>query len=297
MKVYLHFENKGPRPSFTLKVLLAPDDMRTIASLCNIFQAKYSRKHPSTQPPLQSLRCFLGASRKSLDDASLAVCVLADGQDVFLEEERAVFKCQRMGCDAQYYADENEDVSACKFHPDPPVFHDGKKFWGCCQQESYDFSLFMDIPGCALGCHSTEPPPRPSLQEIESADPNTLSIKIDIVKQLKEGCLRCSQGFFCSDHNEIVEGDLKVELTSKIVEEVYVVPVDPDLEQLCRNKGCGNKFTERENTEKACNFHPGPAVFHERKKGWGCCDKKSFDFDEFLSFPPCTWGRHNSVET
>ncbi len=122
-------------------------------------------------------------------------------------------------------------------------------------------------------------------------------------------------------------------------------PADPDAVQTCRNKGCGNKaragspgsalrlrarladsarpaalqFKERDNSDEACRFHPGPPIFHERQKGWACCNKARrawrggdvrsahelharaascrppqvvYDFDEFLSIPTCAAGRH-----
>lgn len=37
--------------------------------------------------------------------------------------------------------------------------------------------------------------------------------------------------------------------------------------QICRNKGCGKTFKEKDNHESACEYHPGPAVFHDRMRG------------------------------
>lgn len=37
--------------------------------------------------------------------------------------------------------------------------------------------------------------------------------------------------------------------------------------QTCKNKGCGQTFKEKDNHETACNYHPGPAVFHDRMRG------------------------------
>ena len=31
-------------------------------------------------------------------------------------------------------------------------------------------------------------------------------------------------------------------------------------------QACGLKFKEKDNTDLACKFHPGPPVFHDRKK-------------------------------
>lgn len=58
----------------------------------------------------------------------------------------------------------------------------------------------------------------------------------------------------------------------------------------CQNKGCGKEYTD-ENEE--CIYHPGPPIFHEGQKGWQCCKPRVLTFDEFLSIPPCTTGKHN----
>jgi len=60
----------------------------------------------------------------------------------------------------------------------------------------------------------------------------------------------------------------------------------------CGRGGCANLFFESENNDTACNFHPGPAIFHEGYKGWKCCDRKTIDFEEFMTFETCAVGRH-----
>lgn len=37
----------------------------------------------------------------------------------------------------------------------------------------------------------------------------------------------------------------------------------------CKNKGCGKTYKEKDNHETACEYHPGPAVFHDRMRGVG----------------------------
>ncbi|KAI8138813.1 chord-domain-containing protein [Fennellomyces sp. T-0311] len=64
----------------------------------------------------------------------------------------------------------------------------------------------------------------------------------------------------------------------------------------CTHKGCGKEFTDAENKDNACQFHPGAPVFHEGLKGWSCCDKKVIEFDEFLKIPGCTFGRHSAEQ-
>nr|GEV18382.1 cysteine and histidine-rich domain-containing protein RAR1 [Tanacetum cinerariifolium] len=80
-----------------------------------------------------------------------------------------------------------------------PLFHDGMKEWSCCKKKSHDFSLFLEIPGCKTGKHTTEKPvlakpaaaPKPAIKT--SAPAANVSAK--------DACPRCRQGFFCSDHD------------------------------------------------------------------------------------------------
>ncbi|KXS20179.1 chord-domain-containing protein [Gonapodya prolifera JEL478] len=65
---------------------------------------------------------------------------------------------------------------------------------------------------------------------------------------------------------------------------------------VCGHKGCGKKYTEEDNSDTACEFHPGGPIFHEGLKGWNCCKKRVVSFDEFLAIPGCTVGRHEPVQ-
>ncbi|PGH33556.1 hypothetical protein GX50_03628 [[Emmonsia] crescens] len=63
--------------------------------------------------------------------------------------------------------------------------------------------------------------------------------------------------------------------------------------QKCVHKGCGKVFTD---ADEPCIYHPGPPEFHEGHKGWKCCKPRVLSFDEFLSIPPCTTGKHSTVD-
>ncbi|VFQ84987.1 unnamed protein product [Cuscuta campestris] len=189
------------------------------------------------------------------------------------------------------------------------MFHDGMKEWSCCKKRSHDFSLFLEIPGCKTGKHTTEKPvltkpaaalgrPVPASTPIASASP-------------RETCPRCCQGFFCSDHgSQLRQVNPKPSNTAAFtnsnesvqdLQECHHPPpkkkIDINEPQICKNKGCGETFTEKENHDSACNYHPGPAVFHDRMRGWKCCDIHEKEFDDFMSIPPCTKGWHNADPT
>ncbi|ETI21954.1 hypothetical protein G647_06024 [Cladophialophora carrionii CBS 160.54] len=63
--------------------------------------------------------------------------------------------------------------------------------------------------------------------------------------------------------------------------------------QKCVHKGCGKVFT---NPDEECTYHPGPPEFHEGQKGWMCCKPRVLTFDEFLNIPPCTKGKHSTID-
>jgi len=61
----------------------------------------------------------------------------------------------------------------------------------------------------------------------------------------------------------------------------------------CVHKGCGKVYTD---DSEDCVYHSGPPEFHEGQKGWKCCKPRVLTFDEFLSIPPCTTGKHSDVD-
>ncbi|KAJ4706159.1 cysteine and histidine-rich domain-containing protein RAR1 [Melia azedarach] len=210
-------------------------------------------------------------------------------------EEVARLRCQRIGCNATFTEDDNPEGS-CTYH-DSPIFHDGIKEWSCCKKRSHDFSLFLEIPGCKTGKHTTEKPvltkPAATPKTPVSAHSTTLASSTPA----KELCSRCRQGFFCSDHEQ-KHPATTVPAGSNIDAQAPPAPVKKIVSisepQICKNKGCGKTFKEKDNHETACSYHPGPAVFHDRMRGWKCCDIYVKEFDEFMSIPPCTKGWHDA---
>ncbi|XP_042036769.1 cysteine and histidine-rich domain-containing protein RAR1 [Salvia splendens] len=218
----------------------------------------------------------------------------------------AKVRCQRIGCDAVFSEDDNPDGS-CTFHASGPLFHDGMKEWSCCKKRSHDFSLFLEIPGCKTGKHTTE---KPVLTKPAPAQKKPVSVPTPLANSSsKDTCPRCRQGFFCSDHGshnqetnpksaaspnngsglDIQEPEPEPPKPKKII--------DINQPQTCRNKGCGKSFKEKDNHDTACEYHPGPPVFHDRMRGWKCCDIHVKEFDEFMSIPPCAKGWHNADPT
>ncbi|TYI11429.1 hypothetical protein ES332_A09G207100v1 [Gossypium tomentosum] len=182
-----------------------------------------------------------------------------------------------------------------------PIFHDGMKEWSCCKKRSHDFSLFLEIPGCKTGKHTTEKPVLNKPVATKTIPTSSPAVTLSTSATSKESCPRCSQGFFCSDHGSqpkvpnptpavLAKSSADVKESSPPPKKI----VDINQPQTCKNKGCGKVFKEIENHESACSYHPGPAVFHDRVRGWKCCDIYVKEFDEFMTIPPCKKGWHDA---
>lgn len=48
---------------------------------------------------------------------------------------------------------EHSNLDMCKYHPGVPIFHEGLKYWSCCQKKTTDFTEFLEQLGCSTGHH------------------------------------------------------------------------------------------------------------------------------------------------
>lgn len=60
--------------------------------------------------------------------------------------------CKRGGCNVSYESRTSDDT-VCIHHPGKPIFHEGYKFWSCCQKKTSDFTTFLSQIGCESGKH------------------------------------------------------------------------------------------------------------------------------------------------
>ncbi|XP_010912326.1 cysteine and histidine-rich domain-containing protein RAR1 isoform X2 [Elaeis guineensis] len=205
-------------------------------------------------------------------------------------EKGGAVRCQRIGCDAMF-TEENNAEGSCRYH-DSGV-----------SQISHLLVLFLQninkLLICKTGKHTTEKP----VTRTVSANPQKPMPLPSAAQNKKpdDSCSRCRQGFFCSDHGSQGRPSKPSVVTAKKDDHVEQAAapsvkkiVDLNEPQICRNKGCGKTFKEKDNHETACEYHPGPAIFHDRLRGWKCCDIHVKEFDEFLNIPPCTKGWHNA---
>nr|ADD37910.1 Cysteine and histidine-rich domain-containing protein 1 [Lepeophtheirus salmonis] len=59
--------------------------------------------------------------------------------------------CKNGGCKITY--GEAIEETQCVYHNGVPIFHEGMKFWSCCQKKTSDFQSFLNQEGCQRGDH------------------------------------------------------------------------------------------------------------------------------------------------
>ena len=63
-------------------------------------------------------------------------------------------KCSHNGCEVCFAGPSTYEASVCVYHTGTPVFHEGLKFWSCCNKVKVtDFGDFLNIKGCCTGRH------------------------------------------------------------------------------------------------------------------------------------------------
>lgn len=53
----------------------------------------------------------------------------------------------------QAYEGAGKGNPLCDHHPGVPVFHEGMKYWSCCNKKTSDFNAFLEQVGCSQGKH------------------------------------------------------------------------------------------------------------------------------------------------
>ncbi|VDL59250.1 unnamed protein product [Hymenolepis diminuta] len=120
-------------------------------------------ERPSSDAPLQKLSPqVLSSLKKSLES------LRKEGSSTSGDSENGVKNCHNSGCKAVYHGIDS-DTETCFYHPGVPVFHEGCKYWSCCQRKTTEFEAFLDQPGCTSGRHSWT-------KEVEAATINAMVV-------------------------------------------------------------------------------------------------------------------------
>lgn len=60
--------------------------------------------------------------------------------------------CKNLGCQVTYKSPETNNTN-CQHHPGTPIFHEGMKYYSCCNKKTTDFTAFLNLAGCTSGSH------------------------------------------------------------------------------------------------------------------------------------------------
>ncbi|PAA50911.1 hypothetical protein BOX15_Mlig003173g3, partial [Macrostomum lignano] len=222
--------------------------------------------------------------------------------------------CYNKGCDQQFDPTKNSD-NACVFHPGAPVFHDGGKKWSCCNKSSVDFTTFLQIKGCSKGPHNPVKPPPPPKPE-RSAEIYNEPVLVRRPAEAASNGEAASRPPVDEEKlplNKQVDSRLLAEL-DKTAErrraEAEKAAASGSAQQPdsaasassdngsvamgtgCKNSGCRATYSGPQSDRQVCYYHPGGPVFHEGMKYWSCCQRKTTEFDNFMSQEGCEQGKH-----
>ncbi|CAG9785635.1 unnamed protein product [Diatraea saccharalis] len=207
-----------------------------------------------------------------------------------MPEDKNLVQCYNRGC-GQLFDPTHNDKDECQHHPGAPIFHDAYKGWSCCNKKSVDFTEFLNIKGCTLSKHSNVKPPEPEKKGLdkELQEKEVIEVRAPVVGP------QLTRPPFDSPLvtlNASIADSLK-DITRKATEKTAVsddgvIAVGTS----CKNGGCNISYEGPQTNGTICTYHPGCPVFHEGLKFWSCCQKRTTDFNTFLSQPGCTTGTH-----
>jgi len=104
-------------------------------------------ERPPLDSPLTRLEPNVAASLKQAV-AALPKPVTEGETEVVIRDGEA---CKNNGCKAMFSSLTAD--TECVHHPGYPVFHEGLKYWTCCQRKTTEFQHFLEQEGCGLGKH------------------------------------------------------------------------------------------------------------------------------------------------
>ncbi|KPI92791.1 PREDICTED: cysteine and histidine-rich domain-containing protein [Papilio xuthus] len=102
---------------------------------------------PSFETPLVTLKPQIAESLKNMIQQTAQKSVVESDGTIAIGTT-----CKNAGCNIAYEGPQTNDTM-CTFHPGCPIFHEGLKFWSCCQKRTTDFNTFLAQPGCTTGSH------------------------------------------------------------------------------------------------------------------------------------------------
>ncbi|KAK1134771.1 hypothetical protein K0M31_007542 [Melipona bicolor] len=105
------------------------------------------------RPPFETLQVVLtpNVSPTLLEQIKGLTCNISE--NICESKVQIGQSCKNNSCKATYSGSASDD-EICNYHPGTPIFHEGMKYWSCCQKKTMDFSTFLEQPGCTQGKHT-----------------------------------------------------------------------------------------------------------------------------------------------
>ncbi|KAK7106933.1 cysteine and histidine-rich domain-containing protein 1-like [Littorina saxatilis] len=110
-------------------------------------------ERPSSAEPMQRLKATVATSlRTQLEKLKLEGQADAGSNETEGKDVAIGTQCKNSACKCVYEGPETNDKT-CLHHPGVPIFHEGMKYWTCCNRKTSDFDNFLNQEGCAEGKH------------------------------------------------------------------------------------------------------------------------------------------------
>lgn len=130
-------------PQFQLEI--KPEHRKPVAKL---------PERPPGDEEMVELKTTVGASLKTqLEKLNLNDPAVSSSQNASDGSVVVGSCCHNKGCKASYEGPHSND-QICIYHPGNPIFHEGMKYWTCCQRKTSDFDAFLNQEGCETGKHN-----------------------------------------------------------------------------------------------------------------------------------------------
>lgn len=106
---------------------------------------------PSVNNPLKKIAPdVVTALKEAIDALDISEPVISsNGQATEIDVGTP---CKNLGCQVTYKSLET-NFTNCQHHPGVPIFHEGMKYYSCCNKKTSDFTAFLNQAGCSSGSH------------------------------------------------------------------------------------------------------------------------------------------------
>lgn len=111
-----------------------------------------SLKRPPFNTPMVTLTPELAPSLKQQLNTAKPAETKPEENKIKSSQVDVGTTCKNGGCNVIYQGPHTSST-ICIYHPGVPIFHEGLKFWSCCQKRTSDFQSFLNQVGCERGSH------------------------------------------------------------------------------------------------------------------------------------------------